>query len=298
MEKINLQALAERELTAYNDNKIAILRSFNEIKELPTEHILFEGFFLIMVTKGNAKILVDDKEYNLEVRDVFICDPRHILEKSMTSLDFEVISIIINTNYGDELMKKLNIDWNFRLMLQSHKIMHCQEKDMERLSILFKLLQDKLEAEDSPYRHNSIDMIICTIGNEVLDIQSRNMELGHSKSLSSGAFILQRFFNMLQNGKHPFLNVNGYADRLHVSAKYFSSLCKTATGKTAKQLINEEIIHTAQILLKDKSYNIQQIADDLGFANQSHFGVFFRRYTGISPQSYKNKTQLKSSKEE
>ncbi|MGM9706544.1 MAG: helix-turn-helix domain-containing protein [Prevotella sp.] len=79
---------------------------------------------------------------------------------------------------------------------------------------------------------------------------------------------------MLRDDNQPFCNVNGYAERLHITPKYLSSVCKHATGKTASQLINEEIIRMAKLLLHDNKYSIKQIADLLGFANQSHFGVF------------------------
>lgn len=52
----------------------------------------------------------------------------------------------------------------------------------------------------------------------------------------------------------PFCNVNGYADKQHISAKYFSAVRQHATGKTAIQLINEEIIRRAKLLPHDNKY--------------------------------------------
>jgi AraC-like DNA-binding protein len=33
--------------------------------------------------------------------------------------------------------------------------------------------------------------------------------------------------------------------------------------------------------------NIQQISEELNFANQSFFGNYFKHYTGMSPKEYK-----------
>lgn len=40
--------------------------------------------------------------------------------------------------------------------------------------------------------------------------------------------------------------------------------------------------------LIDNSKSIKQIAEMLGFANQSHFGTFFNRKAGMSPQQFRN----------
>ncbi|MBQ2503823.1 MAG: AraC family transcriptional regulator, partial [Lachnospiraceae bacterium] len=36
------------------------------------------------------------------------------------------------------------------------------------------------------------------------------------------------------------------------------------------------------------SFSVQQISDRLGFQNQSHFGTFFKRQTGLNPSSFKS----------
>jgi AraC-like DNA-binding protein len=85
----------------------------------------------------------------------------------------------------------------------------------------------------------------------------------------------------------PFTNVNGYAELLHITPKYFSSICKKLSGKTANEIIKEETIKQAKILLHDNSLSIKQVADQLSFTNQSHFGTYFHRYTGMSPQQFR-----------
>ena len=47
------------------------------------------------------------------------------------------------------------------------------------------------------------------------------------------------------------------------------------------------MILEAKALLKSERLTIQQISEMLNFANQSFFGVFFKRATGRSPKSYR-----------
>jgi AraC-like DNA-binding protein len=40
-------------------------------------------------------------------------------------------------------------------------------------------------------------------------------------------------------------------------------------------------------LLRDPEMTIQQIAEELSFADQSSFGKFFKKQTGLSPLKYR-----------
>jgi AraC-like DNA-binding protein len=42
-------------------------------------------------------------------------------------------------------------------------------------------------------------------------------------------------------------------------------------------------------MMRDNSVSIKQIADTLNFTNQSHFGTFFRRHVGMSPQQFRQR---------
>ena len=42
-----------------------------------------------------------------------------------------------------------------------------------------------------------------------------------------------------------------------------------------------------KLLLRDNSLGIKQIAARLNFANPSHFGTYFHRYVGMSPQQFR-----------
>lgn len=88
---------------------------------------------------------------------------------------------------------------------------------------------------------------------------------------------------LLEDPRQPFVRVKGYAELLHVTPKYFSWVCKRLSGKTANEIICEEVVRQAKLMLRDNSLSIKQIAERLNFANQSHFGTFFRRHTGVSP---------------
>jgi AraC-like DNA-binding protein len=83
--------------------------------------------------------------------------------------------------------------------------------------------------------------------------------------------------------------VEAYAELLAVSPDYLSQTVKAVTGKNAHSLIAERILLEAKKLLTYSDLNIAEIADYLGYAEPTHFGRFFRRYTGISPLAWRQR---------
>ncbi|MBQ6305917.1 MAG: AraC family transcriptional regulator, partial [Bacteroidales bacterium] len=43
----------------------------------------------------------------------------------------------------------------------------------------------------------------------------------------------------------------------------------------------------SKALLRSTEMSISQIADEMGFADQSLFGKYFKRVTGMSPKEYR-----------
>ena len=78
-----------------------------------------------------------------------------------------------------------------------------------------------------------------------------------------------------------------YASLLHITPKYLTTIIKQVSGRSAAEWIDECVILEAKNLLKYSSMSIQQIAYYLNFPNQSFFGTYFKRRTGMSPTEYK-----------
>ena len=47
------------------------------------------------------------------------------------------------------------------------------------------------------------------------------------------------------------------------------------------------LVREAKICLRNPSLSVQQVAEMLGFSDQSAFGKFFKRECGMSPVQYK-----------
>ena len=82
-------------------------------------------------------------------------------------------------------------------------------------------------------------------------------------------------------------SVKFYADKICLTPKYLSTVIYEISGKHASDWIQEYIILEAKALLKSTNMSLQNISDVLCFCTPSHFGRFFKRYTGYTPSEYK-----------
>ncbi len=73
------------------------------------------------------------------------------------------------------------------------------------------------------------------------------------------------------------------------SPPVFRPSSSTSPSKCAGECIAYNLIRQAKSLLLTTTLPVQQIADRLGFRNQSHFGTFFRREVGAGPKAFREK---------
>lgn len=82
--------------------------------------------------------------------------------------------------------------------------------------------------------------------------------------------------------------VQYYADRLHISVRYFYNVCKQETGMTPKDFINDIIISEIKHTLLTTNLSIQQLTLKYAFVDQSAFTQYFRRNTGMTPTEFRS----------
>lgn len=78
---------------------------------------------------------------------------------------------------------------------------------------------------------------------------------------------------------------NDYAQSLSIHVNSLNRSVKEMTGKTTSQQITSRIIQEANALLKHTDWNISEIAYGLGFEEPAYFTNFFKKQTGLAPNT-------------
>jgi AraC-like DNA-binding protein len=104
--------------------------------------------------------------------------------------------------------------------------------------------------------------------------------------------LVARFQQLVAQPDPNCRRVADYANLLCVTSKYLSETLKAATGKTAGEWIDSQMLREARHLLWQTDRSIMQVSEELGFSDASAFGKFFRRQTGQTPLTYKQQRPL------
>ena len=78
-----------------------------------------------------------------------------------------------------------------------------------------------------------------------------------------------------------------YAALLFVTPNYLNNLCKQILGKAAGEIIRDRILLEAKRMLVNQDMHISEIAHHLNFTDHSHFGKFFKKATGETPEGFR-----------
>jgi YesN/AraC family two-component response regulator len=79
-----------------------------------------------------------------------------------------------------------------------------------------------------------------------------------------------------------------YADKLCISPRYLSSVVRSVRiDVTPKAIIDSFVVLEIKALLQSTNLSIQEIADRLHFPDQSFFGRYFKKHTGLMPSRYR-----------
>lgn len=83
------------------------------------------------------------------------------------------------------------------------------------------------------------------------------------------------------------MRIENIAASFMLSPNYVSIYVKQFSGLSIRQHILNYKIRTAEKLLKQSSYSINEIVDQLGFNDASHFNKMFKKYSGLAPSAFR-----------
>jgi two-component system response regulator YesN len=85
------------------------------------------------------------------------------------------------------------------------------------------------------------------------------------------------------------ISLDDAAKEVYLSPKYLSRIFKENTGMKFNDYKLSIKIDKAKEMLENRSHNINQISDEMGYQNTESFIKIFKKFTGFTPSEYSNK---------
>lgn len=99
--------------------------------------------------------------------------------------------------------------------------------------------------------------------------------------------LLASFQHLLTQHHQRERSVAFYADLLGCTPEALSRRVKAIIGKTATQLVQDQVILTAKRQLHLTRRSIKEIATEMNFDDEYYFSRYFKRHTGLSPKHFR-----------
>lgn len=240
---------------------------------------------ILFVEKGNALVSVNEKEYRATENVMLFIQPNSEIKLINHTKDFQVFFLSFLRSIMHEVGQRLEPRF-FGLLF--HKVQWFVLPEA-RSSVrgFCSLFEFAYNNRQNPYRH---EVILSLIGIFIKGVYGIVME--YYPDLKSNdtlriQTLFKRFMMLLDNNYAVEHGVQFYAEKLCISSKYLTQICRRVVQKTPKSLIDYKLFSMALSLLDRTDKNIQEVSNILGFPDQSYFSRFFRRCMGVSPVYYR-----------
>ena len=156
---------------------------------------------------------------------------------------------------------------------------------MHGIHPLMQSLFYELENHDTGYR-----IQIATLLQQIMVAIVRNYSAAVKETSAESNMLYDNQYLIIEECflyEYNTLTLIELSDRLGLSPRQTERLLKKHYGQTFLTKKTEAKMSAAILLLRDKTKNITDIADELGYSSIEHFSGAFKRFYHISPREYR-----------
>lgn len=281
-----MEKVTDNEKIVYKDDRMIIIDNSNVTDTLNTSPIKSEWFVALLCIEGESTIYINNEMYSIHKNDFLLCHPQTIFEHKITNLDFKYCGFFLSPEYVKQISLISSNSWNAILFIENNPIIALDEKESSLFLQYYNLIRSKFETESQHHLKQLIDMLLQAFIYEFHDSMEKRIKIDPPQYNSADNLFIS-FLDILVNSYPKQRSVSYYAEKLFVTPKYLSAICKEISGETASDLITRYVKKDIENLLKQPNKTIKEIVNELDFANLSFFGKYVKRIFGVSPKEYR-----------
>ncbi|MBR5907376.1 MAG: AraC family transcriptional regulator [Bacteroidales bacterium] len=237
-------------------------------------------------TCGKCEVTFNGQVFTMSEGDCMIIVANRLVSRIVPSKDFKVTAIYVEESFLRASTPHSNYGTRGGLSLYINPIMKLTEEERVICRRGFENVCYRME---HPHRFFHADEMMTALQQLFIDFYECHSRIeGEAEISSQAALVMRNFVELLEKGDYKQnREVSYYADKLNVTPKYLSEVCKKVSGFSANSWINRyasiELVH----LLKDRSLSLTEISDIFNFSSQSHFSRFVQNNLGQKPSAFR-----------
>jgi len=240
-------------------------------------------YALNLHVRGRMTANINHLSYNIEApcfSSILINQPIKVVGVSEDHLQY-VLSF--SPQFGEDLHLNLSGDAHIRAYMRP--VFPLTEQQMRVVLHYLDLLREIIQTPSiGNIREVALDLVRSMV-NFVYGLYDKSFSSLYT--ISRPEELAGQFLALVEHHCHEHHTIDWYAKKMCLTPKYIANVVKQVTGRSTGECIKYNLTRQAKLLLLTTTLPVQQIADRLGFRNQSHFGTFFRRTVGKSPMAFR-----------
>lgn len=270
-------------VTTYNKG-VYILNIEFFLDKYSNEMFRAGAFFYILVETGTAEFVIDCHSYIIGKGDMLLVAPRMSVKLMKKSSDFGTCGLCMEPFFFDSL--SIGNYVYKRLYNSSHTtyVLRLEDSDTVHIRKTLDLMSHYLTSDHPAEMAGSLVNFLLLQITEIF--HSQNVHPAGRVKHSDALFRL--FRKLLAENYRKEHELQFYADSLHISQTYLSRVIRQISGKTVNNYIAEALYTDARRLLVFTDLTVKEIAEQLGFSDQSSFGKFFKKKSETSPANFRD----------
>lgn len=273
----------------YSDEDIMLFADFEETDF--KNAIRLDLHMFAICSYGSASLSLNSREYAVKKHDVIYVPPQTILDHTHKSRDFKCSVLCLSNNIFQNFISSNIRRFNTMAYIKGDRVKHLDNEEFDIFTQYYQLITSRMRKKKSPTYKLVMQaiiqaMIIDFCGAWYDDIR---IEEGEDGTIGASSIIFNRFLSILAEDSSQKHTVKYYADKLCITPKYLSAICKDISGKAAYRWVQDSINEQILYHIKSQDMSIKEISDCLGFSNISFFGKYVKKNFGLSPRALRNK---------
>jgi len=244
------------------------------------------GFICAICVKGNAELRINFQKRKLSPGTLMIVLPDSMMEPIEVSEDLHIDTIF----FSPDFISRDSFSNNFIFFQKIRQTPYIKLND-EYFEI-FRKHHSHISMHYFRERNKSkleiLQFLLLALLSEIKDLYDEYPE--QNKKYTRGSELTYQFFDLLCKHHEKERSVLFYADKMHLTSRYLTTIIRKETGKSILSWINEAVIAQAKSLLKTSNFSIMEITDKLHFTESSLFCRFFKKHTHMTPSEYRYKS--------
>lgn len=274
----------------YIDEDVALMTDIRDLSEY--DGAKMDSYVFLACRKGKLQMDINGKRHAVQAGTKITFLPNNYIDNILVGMDASVVMLKLSARIVSDLMREHIDQWNRMIYIYKAYIMTPGEGLEDQMQYYYRLILSKMANTSQPYHKEIIRSIIHAILLEMLSSMETNSRLveGHD---SQTQIHFNRFLELLSNTQVKHRPVKYYADKLCLTPKYLSSVCRKASQKSARMWIEEFTNEDIRYHLFNTELAIKEIAYKLEFENLSFFGKYVKRHFGQSPLALRRNAKNK-----